>query len=218
VAELLLVRHAQSTWNAAGRWQGHADPPLSAEGRLQVRQAAVGLAFANRQARAAVDLFVASDLRRAIQTARLLRRQCGLDSSWVWLRDLRERHVGDWSGLTSDEIDARWPKQREAFRRKEAEVPGGETHAEFEARVRRAATHLAALVARRACRRVLVVAHGGVIRALAEMEGLGSGPLANLSGYGGYFRPGGLVLEDKLDLCSARIAFQSPNPRTGRGG
>ena len=33
--ELYLVRHAESEWNASGRWQGHADPPLSPDGRGQ---------------------------------------------------------------------------------------------------------------------------------------------------------------------------------------
>ena len=37
---LLVLRHAQSTWNAAGRWQGWADPPLSDEGEGQVGVAA----------------------------------------------------------------------------------------------------------------------------------------------------------------------------------
>ncbi len=33
--ELLLIRHAESEWNARGLWQGHADPPLSSTGRAQ---------------------------------------------------------------------------------------------------------------------------------------------------------------------------------------
>ena len=36
----LLIRHAESTWNAAGRWQGHGDPPLSARGVLQAERLA----------------------------------------------------------------------------------------------------------------------------------------------------------------------------------
>ncbi len=38
--ELLLVRHGESTWNAVGRWQGWADPPLSDLGRAQAEAAA----------------------------------------------------------------------------------------------------------------------------------------------------------------------------------
>ncbi len=40
---LLLIRHAQSVWNEAGRWQGWADPPLSALGEEQTQQAAARL-------------------------------------------------------------------------------------------------------------------------------------------------------------------------------
>ena len=40
VTRLLVVRHGQSEWNAAGRWQGRADPPLTIEGRRQAAAAA----------------------------------------------------------------------------------------------------------------------------------------------------------------------------------
>ena len=42
-SRLWLIRHAESTWNAAGRWQGQADPPLSEKGRAQARQLAESL-------------------------------------------------------------------------------------------------------------------------------------------------------------------------------
>ena len=61
VSRLLLVRHGQSTWNADGRWQGHADPPLS---ELGVRQAEAR----GRGARAGAR-------RRATRSARSGRRR-----------------------------------------------------------------------------------------------------------------------------------------------
>ena len=64
---LLLVRHGESTWNAARRWQGWADPPLSDLGRRQAVEAAARLADLDLG-----DRVVASDLRRAIETAELL--------------------------------------------------------------------------------------------------------------------------------------------------
>jgi broad specificity phosphatase PhoE len=39
MARLLLVRHGESTWNAAGRWQGWADIPLAEAGEAQSREA-----------------------------------------------------------------------------------------------------------------------------------------------------------------------------------
>ena len=40
MTRILLVRHGESTWNADGRWQGQADPPLSDLGRSQAAEAA----------------------------------------------------------------------------------------------------------------------------------------------------------------------------------
>ncbi len=64
--EFLLIRHAQSEWNADGRWQGHADPPLSPRGRAQAQELASNL----RGER--VDRLVCSDLCRALSTAEAL--------------------------------------------------------------------------------------------------------------------------------------------------
>jgi probable phosphoglycerate mutase len=97
---ILLVRHGQSEWNAAGRWQGQADPPLSDVGRLQARAAARALG--------AVDAVFASDLQRASETAEIIAGELGVGP--VTLDpDLRERDAGEWSGLTRAEIDERYP-------------------------------------------------------------------------------------------------------------
>src|SRR5688500_8423312 len=64
MTRLLLVRHGESEWNAVGRWQGWADPPLTELGLEQARLAA--------KAVGAVDLIVASDLERAWHTAEVI--------------------------------------------------------------------------------------------------------------------------------------------------
>src|SRR5256885_12101092 len=84
---ILLVRHGESVWNAEGRWQGAANPPLSDAGREQAR----ALAEAVRDA--GIDGIVASDLDRAHETAQIVAGVLGLpqpsiDSGW------RERDVG----------------------------------------------------------------------------------------------------------------------------
>jgi probable phosphoglycerate mutase len=96
---VLLVRHGQSTWNADGRWQGQADPPLSALGEQQAREAAARLRD--------VDALWASDLDRARRTATILGDALGLGVR-VDAR-LRERHAGPWQGLTREQIEAEWP-------------------------------------------------------------------------------------------------------------
>jgi broad specificity phosphatase PhoE len=97
---ILLVRHGQSVWNAVGRWQGHADPPLSDLGRVQARTAAAALG--------ALDAIFASDLQRAMETAAIISTELGVGPV-VIEPALRERNAGEWSGLTSSEIHERYP-------------------------------------------------------------------------------------------------------------
>lgn len=97
---VLLVRHGQSEWNAHGRWQGHADPPLSDLGRAQAAAAAAAIG--------AVDAVVASDLQRAAESAAIIAAAIGVGPVLVESR-LRERDAGEWTGLTRHEIEAGWP-------------------------------------------------------------------------------------------------------------
>jgi broad specificity phosphatase PhoE len=97
--ELLLIRHAESVWNAEGRWQGQEDPPLSARGREQA------VALAEELASARVAQLVTSDLLRARSTAEPLARVLGLDP--IADARLRELAVGSWGGRTRKEIAAR---------------------------------------------------------------------------------------------------------------
>jgi broad specificity phosphatase PhoE len=159
---LLLVRHGQSTWNATRRWQGHADPPLSRLGREQARAAAQALAGE------IIDVLYASDLRRALETARIVGEPHGL----LPRSDprLRELDLGAWGGLTRAEITARWPELLARFDRGEPDARplGGETRAEL---TRRVVSALDELAARHAGARVAIVAHGGVLAALTGKYG-----------------------------------------------
>ena len=153
----LLIRHAESEWNAAGRWQGQADPPLSAEGRAQAETLAASLVGTS------LDALIASDLDRARETAEAIGRALGL----VPILDprFRELDVGEWSGLRRSEIEARDPEKLERFEAGEPDVRpgGGESRREIRIRVRTAA---AELHERYVGRRVALVTHLGVIRAL----------------------------------------------------
>lgn len=97
---VLLVRHGQSEWNALGRWQGQADPPLSDVGRAQARSAARSIG--------AVDAIVSSDLQRALETAAIISGELGIGPVVVEPA-LRERDAGEWSGLTRAEIERQYP-------------------------------------------------------------------------------------------------------------
>lgn len=155
-----LIRHAESEWNALGRWQGQADPALSARGREQAR------ALAETLGGAGFETLVASDLRRARETAEEIARAAGLALQCD--ARLRERHLGAWAGLTSAEIAARWPHDYERVQARDRDVRpgGGESIRDVEARARGFFLELAE---RSEAARIAVVAHGGVIRALCDV-------------------------------------------------
>jgi glucosyl-3-phosphoglycerate phosphatase len=174
VTHLLVIRHGQSEWNALGRGHGWGDAPLSQLGREQA-QAAVD-ALSRQKLQPGV---VASDLQRAVHTARIIAEALELHPVTTD-RDLREHNIGEWDGLTWDEIEQRWPGSKGRWVREEMDrAPGGESRADFHARVGRAI--------RRAARdqpgtRRLVVAHGGVVRALEALAGVERHAIAFLSG------------------------------------
>ena len=156
-AQFVLIRHAESVWNAEERWQGQADPPLSARGVAQAEAIARGLA----QQRA--DRLLCSDLQRARQTAEIVGRAIGLAPNAD--PRLRELDVGRWAGLTRGEIELLDPEMLRRFEAEDPEVRagGGESRAEIRARVRGAFRELARA---HAGERVIVVTHLGVVRAL----------------------------------------------------
>jgi len=158
--QLLLVRHGQTPWNAASRWQGHGDPGLSPLGQAQAAQVAEVLSAEPGQP---WDLVIASDLERARRTAEILATALRLGVE-VDTR-LRELDVGAWTGLTRAEIDARDPETLRAFETGEPSIRpgGGESRVEIRVRTRDC---VRSLVERFAGRRLIVVTHLGVIRAL----------------------------------------------------
>ena len=179
LVRLACVRHGQSTWNATGRWQGQADPPLSALGEEQAAEAAERL---RAMAPAGVEItgVVASDLVRARRTGEIVAEALNLGAVVV-CPDLREYDVGDWSGLTKPEIEQRWPGQQAAwFGGRLTTTPGGEGRAPFARRVLGAARRVAAAAEPGSV--LLVVTHGGVIRALERATGSPPVTIANLCG------------------------------------
>ncbi|MGH9106756.1 MAG: histidine phosphatase family protein [Acidimicrobiales bacterium] len=164
MGHLLVLRHAQSVWNAAGRWQGWTDAPLSPLGAEQARKAGRALASLGTSP----DRVASSDLARARQTAELLAAELGYEGPFVVDPDLREQELGQWNGLTREEIEARWPGQIEARGAGRLDrVPGGETRRAFFERAMGALGRLGA-----GGDDVLAVTHGGVVMALERALGI----------------------------------------------
>lgn len=162
MGRLLLVRHAQSVWNAAGRWQGWSDAPLSELGMEQATRAGKYLAGQGLQA----GEVACSDLARARLTAELIAEQLGYQRPVTLEPALREHDVGEWNGLTMAEITGRWPGEVELWRhRRLGAFPGGEKLSAFDERVQAAMRPLGALALGTD---VVVVAHAGVVRSVEE--------------------------------------------------
>lgn len=152
---VILVRHGETDWNRDDRWQGWADPPLNELGRQQAAE------LAERLRHVPFDAVYTSDLERAHQTAEIVAAPHGVPV--VADAGLREIDVGSWSGLTKAEIEERFGGER----------VDGETRDQHRARVRAAA---ARLLAAHPNERILLVTHGGTMRALAEAF---DGPIEN---------------------------------------
>jgi len=179
VARLLLVRHAQSAWNAENRWQGWADPPLSDLGEAQAAALAPALALASATASTELHGVVSSDLERARRTAAIAAESLGLGPAVETDAGLRERDVGAWSGLTTAEIEHRWPHQLDSWRSgRLAAPPEGEPDDTMAVRVMEVLRRLLA----RPEDSLLVVTHGGLIRLVERRLGLEPSSTPHLSG------------------------------------
>jgi broad specificity phosphatase PhoE len=198
---ILLVRHGQSEWNAAGRWQGQQDPPLTDLGRRQ--------ALAAADAIGSIEAVFASDLQRAMETATIIASTIGVLPVLVDA-GFRERCAGEWEGLTRAEIEAAWPGYLDAPA--DAHVgfatstprrpPSWESD---EAVIERAVAALARVNEHVGNGHALVVTHGGLIYAIEAHLGqpLGTtGRLANGAGREVVVDDDGLHLGDRFLLVN----------------
>ena len=142
-ATLVLVRHGESEFIVEGRFQGHAETPLSPQGLRQAALVAERLAHPHDPP--ALPLpdgplreIVHSPLRRTTQTAEAIAEQVAGAPSLRPEPGLLEIAQGEWEGLHRDEVTARYGDILAAWRRSPttAWAPGGESLADVQARVR----------------------------------------------------------------------------------
>lgn len=154
---LILARHGQTDYNVQGRYQGQREVPLNRTGLEQAER------LAGRLSSYKIDALFSSDLKRCVQTAEVIAKRLGLpaatDARW------RELSFGDWEGMTHAEIQAEAPELLERWQSDPAGVsaPNGETVQQLAGR---AGSALDELRSRYAEKTILLVTHGGVIRAL----------------------------------------------------
>ncbi len=162
--ELWLIRHGESQGNRIGVMQGQDDFPLTDIGNLQ----ALHLADRLRSQRFAA--LYCSDLTRARHTAETLGETIGLTP--VADQRLREIDTGAWSGLTNEQVKAQFPTEWATWQKCDPTLRrgGGESYREAAVRITAALSDLAMS---HPGERILVVAHGGVLRGyLAQLIGL----------------------------------------------
>lgn len=190
---IALVRHGETDWNRQRRIQGLSDVPLNETGRAQALE--TGRLLTRRD----WDGVYSSPLSRARETASIIAEVLGLPAPEA-LDALVERDYGEAEGLTDREIDRRYPDR--------GAVPGQESRDAVTARVLPALRELALAHLGRS---LLVVSHGGAIRAVLNAVDPGNrhGVITNGSVHSFHFA------EDELRL----VSFDDPlDEETGLDG
>ncbi|OGL06864.1 MAG: hypothetical protein A3I03_06675 [Candidatus Rokubacteria bacterium RIFCSPLOWO2_02_FULL_68_19] len=172
--KLILVRHAESAWNAERRFQGRTDVGLSDAGLAQAT------ALARAVARRRVGAIYSSPLRRARETAEIVAKERALTVTVV--DELRELSLGTWEGRTVDDVLATEADAYRNWRERPYDCPPPEGE-HIEEVARRVLPVMERIVsAHPDGEDALVVAHGGVISVyLCHLLGLSPNALWQLA-------------------------------------
>ena len=108
LTRIIAIRHGETNWNVITRIQGHLDIELNDKGRWQAEQLAAALSHEP------IDAVYCSDLSRAHDTAKALATPLGLTPNVI--PELRERHFGDFEGLTWQELEDKFPIECKAWK------------------------------------------------------------------------------------------------------
>ncbi|HJL91210.1 MAG: histidine phosphatase family protein [Acidimicrobiales bacterium] len=165
--KLLIVRHGQSEWNALGRWQGQADPPLTEVGENQAKKATNKLGL--------FDSIVASPLQRAKNTASIISEITGVGPVTTEV-GLIERDAGPWQGLTRIEIEKGWPGFLDSGQRPD----GYESNPDLLLRIFAVLRKISK--SSRISDSILIVSHAGIVHALENLHDQPSLKVPNLGG------------------------------------
>ncbi len=157
VTDFILIRHGQTKENIEGRLQGHFDGSLDETGIRQAHAVAARLAGEH------AAVLYSSDLKRAYKTAEIIARNLQLPVRA--LRELREWHLGELENRPCRELWREYPEIMDCFLHDsdDVAVPGGESFSKFNQRI---ADCLESLTEKHAGERIILVAHGGVMRAV----------------------------------------------------
>ncbi len=155
--EFTVIRHGQTAANLSGHLQGHSNTELDALGIQQAQCAA------ERLRGETFDHIFSSDLRRAMQTARIIAEAVG--GEVIPLSSLREWHLGELENRPNTELWKEYPQIMNAFKYEGGDllVPGGESRFQF---LKRVADCIDSLAVQYEGKRLLLITHAGTLRAI----------------------------------------------------
>ena len=152
--KLILTRHGETEENVAGIMQGHLPGKLSKLGIEQAKR------VANRLKDEKIDFIYSSDLARAADTAKEIAK-FHPDAPIEFAKEIREKCHGEWQGQIGREINRDDPSlERDIVG---VIAPGGESYVQLYARAKK---FLDGLLHKHRNDTVLLVAHGGIGKAL----------------------------------------------------
>ena len=163
ITEFVYVRHGETAANRAGILQGGGvNVSLNENG---VRQAQAVAEYLSKEH---FDIAFASELLRAAETAQIIAERNVSGFQLHLVPQLREWCCGEMDGMNFSDIYKRFPVEGRsfAFEQIETQMPGGESGVEFQARVANFVTELSRTYAGK---RILLVAHGGVLQRIFRM-------------------------------------------------
>ncbi|MBS4218781.1 histidine phosphatase family protein [Bacillus sp. FJAT-49711] len=146
---ICLIRHGETDWNALGKLQGRTDIPLNSTGIQQAEECRDFLKSDSW------DAIITSPLQRAKRTAEIINE--GLQVELVEMEEFVERSFGDAEGLTRKEIESIYPNKN---------VPNQEDRSALNERV---IEGIEKINRKYGNKKVLLVAHGGVINAILSI-------------------------------------------------
>lgn len=154
--KVFLIRHGETEWNKLGKFQGSTDIDLSKEGILQAKRV-------SKRFNGNFDYIYTSPLKRALKTARIISNKEGIEP--IVAEGLTEINFGDWEGLTIKEIKNNFPEEFNNWRNDDVEAPlcGGDLSIK-KASIR-AKNAVEEIVERHKGKKIIIVAHGGIIKA-----------------------------------------------------
>lgn len=207
---IYLLRHGETVWNRAGRFQGHGDAPLTAKGTAQAK--AMGVRLRREDVEKLKPRMICSPLYRAWQSAVLVAEALSFDPAAIEFEPrLMEVGFGEWEGLTREEIKAR---THDEWRARKADVwhhvpPGGESFAQLEARAEDW------LAAHRDREPLIAVSHGLTSRVLRGLYLGVRGPdvLRYSVRQTEFYRLAG----GQVDVLPTELSEESPDGRGERG-